>query len=163
MTKSGLMAGLGESTAEVHELRGIFVARRLTWPPSASICSRRGGICVAEYVRPEQFDAYRDYGLEIGFPNGVQRALGAQFLHWRSGERRGRPGACLTAVQTVLWRGHSCPAARIVSALFRLIGRLANHVDLLLLRRITGGRAPVGRSVSTRVSGHSQNTPKSRN
>ena len=37
-------------------------------PLSASICSRRGAICPwPSYVTPAQFDAYRDYGLSIGF------------------------------------------------------------------------------------------------
>ena len=37
-------------------------------PPSASICSPRAAILpVAEYVTPAQFDAYRDFGLSIGF------------------------------------------------------------------------------------------------
>ena len=37
-------------------------------PPSASICSPRAATCaVAAYVTPAQFDAYRDYGLSIGF------------------------------------------------------------------------------------------------
>ena len=38
------------------------------WRRSASICNPRAAICaVAEYVTPAQFDAYRDYGLSIGF------------------------------------------------------------------------------------------------
>ena len=41
----------------------------------------------AEYVPPEQFDAYRDYGLAIGFRMVFSGPAGAQFLYGRSGER----------------------------------------------------------------------------
>ena len=68
MTKSGLMAGLGESEAEVHELlRDIRGAAVDVATIGQYLQPTRRNLRVAEYVRPEQFDAYRDYGLAIGF------------------------------------------------------------------------------------------------
>ncbi|HMJ60473.1 MAG TPA: lipoyl synthase [Bryobacteraceae bacterium] len=68
MTKSGLMAGLGESTAEVHELlRDVRASAVDVATIGQYLQPTRRNLRVAEYVRPEQFDAYRDYGLEIGF------------------------------------------------------------------------------------------------
>ena len=68
LTKSGLMAGLGETTEEVHELLGdlrrsdVHIATLGQYlQPS------RRNLPVAEYVTPEQFDAYRDHGLGLGF------------------------------------------------------------------------------------------------
>jgi lipoic acid synthetase len=68
MTKSGLMAGLGESEAEVHELlRDVRGAAVDVATIGQYLQPARRNLRVAEYVRPEQFDAYRDYGLAIGF------------------------------------------------------------------------------------------------
>jgi lipoic acid synthetase len=67
LTKSGLMAGLGETEAEVQELlrdalsHGVDVATIGQYlQPS------RRNMPVVEYVTPAQFDSYRDYGLSIG-------------------------------------------------------------------------------------------------
>jgi lipoyl synthase len=68
MTKSGLMAGLGESEAEVHELlRDVRAAAVDVATIGQYLQPTRHNLRVAEYVRPEQFDAYRGYGLAIGF------------------------------------------------------------------------------------------------
>ena len=68
MTKSGLMVGLGESVAEVEELlRDIHGAEVNVATIGQYLQPTRRNLRVAEYVRPEQFDAYRDYGLAIGF------------------------------------------------------------------------------------------------
>jgi lipoic acid synthetase len=68
MTKSGLMAGLGESDSEVHELlRDIRSAAVDIATIGQYLQPTRRNLRVAEFVRPEQFDAYRDYGLAIGF------------------------------------------------------------------------------------------------
>ncbi len=68
MTKSGLMAGLGESEAEAHELlRDVRGAAVDVATIGQYLQPSRRNLRVAEYVRPEQFDAYRDYGLAIGF------------------------------------------------------------------------------------------------
>jgi lipoic acid synthetase len=68
LTKSGLMVGLGESEQEVHDLlRDIFAANVDVATIGQYLQPTRRNLRVAEFVRPEQFDAYRDYGLAIGF------------------------------------------------------------------------------------------------
>ncbi len=68
LTKSGLMAGLGESTAEVEELlRDILAADVEVATLGQYLQPTRRNLQVAEDVIPTQFDAYRDYGLAIGF------------------------------------------------------------------------------------------------
>ena len=68
MTKSGLMAGLGESEQEVHELlRDILASDVDVATIGQYLQPTRRNLPVAEYVSPRQFDCYRDYGAEIGF------------------------------------------------------------------------------------------------
>ncbi len=68
LTKSGLMVGLGEKPAEVEALlddlrgAGVDVATIGQYLQPA-----RKNLPVAEYVAPDQFDAYRDHGLRAGF------------------------------------------------------------------------------------------------
>lgn len=69
LTKSGLMAGLGESPAEVEEL-----LRDLRQQGLADVATigqylqpTRRNLPVMTYVTPAQFDAWRVYGLSIGF------------------------------------------------------------------------------------------------
>ncbi len=69
LTKSGLMAGLGESPAEVEQL-----LRDLRSEAGADVATigrylqpARRNLPVVSYVPPAQFDAYRDYGLSLGF------------------------------------------------------------------------------------------------
>ena len=68
LTKSGLMVGLGESEDEVRELLGDL---RSVATDVATIGQylqpKRRRLPVAEYVRPEVFDRYRDFGMSIGF------------------------------------------------------------------------------------------------
>ncbi len=68
LTKSGFMAGLGENPAEVHQLlrdlRSVYVDVATI---GQYLQPTRRNLPVAEYVAPRQFDAYRDYGLSIGF------------------------------------------------------------------------------------------------
>lgn len=68
LTKSGMMAGLGEQADEVHELLRDL---RNTGTDVATIGQylqpTRRNLPVAEYVTPVKFDSYRDYGLSIGF------------------------------------------------------------------------------------------------
>lgn len=68
LVKSGLMVGLGERAGEVHELltelrdngvRAVTIGQYLQ--------PTRRNLPVAEYVRPEAFDAYREYGESLGF------------------------------------------------------------------------------------------------
>jgi len=68
LTKSGLMAGLGESAAEVEELlRDLRSAQVDVATIGQYLRPTRRNLAVAEYVTPAQFDAYRDYGLSRGF------------------------------------------------------------------------------------------------
>jgi lipoic acid synthetase len=68
LTKSGFMLGLGETPEEVRQLLrdlrsvGVDVATLGQYLQPA-----RRNLPVAEYVVPSQFDAYRDFGLSIGF------------------------------------------------------------------------------------------------
>ncbi len=69
LTKSGLMAGLGETAEEVEEL-----LRDLRSEGTADVATigqylqpTRRNLPVMSYVTPAQFDAYRDYGLSMGF------------------------------------------------------------------------------------------------
>jgi lipoic acid synthetase len=68
LTKSGLMVGLGEQPGEVEELlRDLRGSATDVATIGQYLQPTRRNLPVAEYVRPEQFDAYRDYGLSIGF------------------------------------------------------------------------------------------------
>jgi lipoic acid synthetase len=68
LTKSGLMAGLGEQHAEVESLlRDLRAHDTDVATIGQYLQPTRRNLAVAEYVTPEQFDAYRDFGLSIGF------------------------------------------------------------------------------------------------
>ncbi len=68
LTKSGLMVGLGELPGEVQELlRDIHDARVDVATIGQYLQPTRRNLAVAEYVTPQQFAAYREYGLSIGF------------------------------------------------------------------------------------------------
>lgn len=68
LTKSGLMAGLGEQPHEVEELlRDVRGSNTDVATIGQYLQPTRRNLAVAEYVTPEQFNAYRDYGLGIGF------------------------------------------------------------------------------------------------
>jgi len=68
LTKSGLMVGLGETPAEVENLlRDLRESQVDVATLGQYLQPARRNLRVAEYVSPEQFDAYRDYGLSIGF------------------------------------------------------------------------------------------------
>jgi lipoyl synthase len=68
LTKSGFMVGLSETAPEVHSLledlrqAGTDVATIGQYLQPA-----RRNLPVVEFVQPGQFDAYRDYGLALGF------------------------------------------------------------------------------------------------
>ena len=68
MTKSGLMAGLGESREEVKQLLGDL---REAGADVATIGQylqpKRRRLPVAEFIPPAMFDEYREYGESIGF------------------------------------------------------------------------------------------------
>jgi lipoyl synthase len=68
LTKSGLMVGLGESAAEVEALlRDLRESQVDVATLGQYLQPTRRNLRVEEYVSPAQFDAYRDYGLSLGF------------------------------------------------------------------------------------------------
>jgi lipoic acid synthetase len=68
LTKSGLMVGLGETPDEVHELlRDLRASDVDVATIGQYLQPTRRNRKVSEFVTPAQFDAYRDYGLSIGF------------------------------------------------------------------------------------------------
>jgi lipoic acid synthetase len=68
ITKSGAMVGLGETPREVEELlRDLREAEVDVATIGQYLQPARRNLPVIEYVPPAQFDAYRDYGLSIGF------------------------------------------------------------------------------------------------
>jgi len=68
LTKSGFMVGLGESPDEVRALLSdLRTAQVEVATIGQYLQPTRRNLPVVEYVRPEQFDAYRDYGLGLGF------------------------------------------------------------------------------------------------
>jgi lipoyl synthase len=68
LTKSGLMVGLGESSDEVRQLlHDVHDAQVDVATIGQYLQPTRRNLPVAEYITPAQFDAYRSYGLSIGF------------------------------------------------------------------------------------------------
>lgn len=68
LTKSGFMVGLGESTEEVHALlRDLRAADVEVATIGQYLQPTRRNLPVSEYITPARFEAYRDYGLAIGF------------------------------------------------------------------------------------------------
>jgi lipoic acid synthetase len=68
LTKSGFMAGLGETQDEVHQLLRDLREQDVDVATIGQYLQpTRRNLKVAEYVSPEQFDAYRDFGLSLGF------------------------------------------------------------------------------------------------
>ena len=68
LTKSGAMVGLGETTAEVEQLlRDLRAADVDVATLGQYLQPTRRNLPVVEFVAPAQFDAYRDFGLSLGF------------------------------------------------------------------------------------------------
>jgi lipoic acid synthetase len=68
LTKSGLMVGLGEEPPEVEQLmRELLGAGVDVVTIGQYLQPTRRNLPVASYVTPAQFDAYREFGLSIGF------------------------------------------------------------------------------------------------
>ncbi|MCU1232842.1 MAG: lipoic acid synthetase [Candidatus Solibacter sp.] len=68
LTKSGFMAGLGEASDEVHALlRDLRDAGTQIATIGQYLQPTRRNLPVEAFVTPEQFDAWRDYGLSLGF------------------------------------------------------------------------------------------------
>lgn len=68
LTKSGFMLGLGESPDEIrqllHDLRSVEVDVATL---GQYLQPTRRNLPVSEFVTPEQFEAYREFGISIGF------------------------------------------------------------------------------------------------
>jgi lipoic acid synthetase len=68
LTKSGVMVGLGEEPGEVEQLlRDLRRVNAGVATIGQYLQPTRRNLPVASYVPQAQFDAYRDYGLSIGF------------------------------------------------------------------------------------------------
>lgn len=68
LTKSGLMLGLGEEPTEVHALlKDLRTAEVDVATIGQYLQPTRRNLSVVEFVPPSQFDAYRTYGLSLGF------------------------------------------------------------------------------------------------
>jgi lipoic acid synthetase len=68
LTKSGFMLGLGETEDEVRELlRDLRHAGTDVATIGQYLQPTRRNLPVAAYIEPDQFDAYRGYGLSLGF------------------------------------------------------------------------------------------------
>jgi lipoic acid synthetase len=76
MTKSGFMVGLGETEAEVFDLlRDLRASDVDVATIGQYLQPTRRNLAVAEYIKPEQFERYRDFGLSIGFKMVFSGAL----------------------------------------------------------------------------------------
>jgi len=68
LVKSGLMVGLGEHAEDVHELlRDLRSSGTDIATIGQYLQPTRRNLEVSQYVTPEQFESYREYGLQIGF------------------------------------------------------------------------------------------------
>lgn len=68
LTKSGFMVGLGETAGEVEQLlRDLREQDADVATIGQYLQPTRRHLPVAEYVAPEQFERYRDFGLGLGF------------------------------------------------------------------------------------------------
>eukprot|EP00291_Cryptomonas_curvata_P024646 CAMPEP_0172163760 /NCGR_PEP_ID=MMETSP1050-20130122/7449_1 /TAXON_ID=233186 /ORGANISM="Cryptomonas curvata, Strain CCAP979/52" /LENGTH=406 /DNA_ID=CAMNT_0012833983 /DNA_START=154 /DNA_END=1370 /DNA_ORIENTATION=+ len=67
-TKSSIMLGLGETVEEVREtMRDLRAAGVDVVTLGQYLRPTEAHLAVEEYVTPEAFDAYREYGMELGF------------------------------------------------------------------------------------------------
>ena len=68
LTKSGFMVGLGETEDEARALlRDLRRADVDVATIGQYLQPTRRNLPVAEYIEPDLFDSYREYGLSIGF------------------------------------------------------------------------------------------------
>jgi lipoic acid synthetase len=68
LTKSGFMVGLGETEDEVHALlRDLRAVETDVATIGQYLQPTRRNLPVEAFIPPEQFDAYRDHGLSLGF------------------------------------------------------------------------------------------------
>jgi lipoic acid synthetase len=68
LTKSGFMVGLCETTDEVHALlRDLRASGTDVATIGQYLQPTRRNLPVEAFIQPGQFEAYRDYGLSLGF------------------------------------------------------------------------------------------------
>jgi lipoic acid synthetase len=68
LTKSGFMVGLGETDAEVRALLGdLHSSGTAVATIGQYLQPARRNLPVTEYIEPQRFEAWREYGLSIGF------------------------------------------------------------------------------------------------
>lgn len=68
LTKSGFMVGLGETEAEIHQLLRDLRAQDVDVATIGQYLQpTRRNRAVHRFVTPEEFDAYRDFGMGLGF------------------------------------------------------------------------------------------------
>jgi lipoic acid synthetase len=68
LAKSGFMLGLGETEEEVRALlRDLRAAGADVATIGQYLQPTRRNLPVAAFIEPRQFDAYRDYGMALGF------------------------------------------------------------------------------------------------
>jgi len=68
LTKSGFMVGLGETREEVRELLGDLRAAQADVATIGQYLQpTRRNLPVERYLEPREFEAFRDYGLALGF------------------------------------------------------------------------------------------------
>jgi lipoyl synthase len=68
LTKSGFMVGLGENAAEVEQLLHDLREQDVDVATIGQYLQpTRRNLQVAEYVAPERFERYREFGLSLGF------------------------------------------------------------------------------------------------
>ena len=68
LTKSGFMVGLGETAAEAEQLLRDLREQDVDVATIGQYLQpTRRNLPVAEYLTPEQFEHYRDFGLALGF------------------------------------------------------------------------------------------------
>ena len=91
LTKSGFMVGLGETEEEVHALLRDLRAHDVDVATIGQYLQpTRRNLPVAEYVEPRQFEAYREYGLSLGFQMVFSGPLVRSSYMADAGGRRGR-------------------------------------------------------------------------
>jgi lipoic acid synthetase len=68
LTKSGFMVGLGETEEEIFQLlRDLVAVGTDVATIGQYLQPTRRNLPVSRYVTPAEFDAYRDFGLSLGF------------------------------------------------------------------------------------------------
>ena len=68
LTKSGFMVGLGEDNGEVHQLLGDLAGSGVHFATIGQyLRPTRRNLPVSRYVTPEEFEAYREFGMSLGF------------------------------------------------------------------------------------------------